>query len=173
VMGQSYGSYCTLAIIGQTKRFKAAVITAAVLHPDLFADYLSSIGYYEKGQGNMRGNPWEHRERFIANSPLFVFDQIETPLLIGQGEKDGRLIASEAIFAGLQRLGKNVEYRLYENEGHVITQRPNVIDFWNRRMDFLAEHLDLSRDGKGAVLFEGDKAKSQKAAQTAVAKAQP
>ena len=40
IMGQSYGSYCTLSIIAQTTRFKAAIITAAVLNPDLFADYL-------------------------------------------------------------------------------------------------------------------------------------
>jgi dipeptidyl aminopeptidase/acylaminoacyl peptidase len=70
VMGQSYGSYCTLALITQTARFKAAIITAAVLHPDLFADYLNSIGYYEQGQGNMKGTIWEQRERYMRNSPI-------------------------------------------------------------------------------------------------------
>jgi dipeptidyl aminopeptidase/acylaminoacyl peptidase len=110
VMGQSYGSYSVLALITQTNRFKAAIITAAVLHPDLFADYLAnqgaSIGYYEKGQGNMRGTIWEQRDRYFRNSPLFLFDRIETPLLIGQGQNDGTLVASDAIFAGLERLGK-------------------------------------------------------------------
>ena len=167
VMGQSYGSYCTLALITQTSRFKAAIITAAVLHPDLFADYLSSegaIGYYEKGQGNMRGTIWEQRDRYFRNSPLFLFDRVETPLLIGQGANDGHLIASDAIFNGLQRLGKNVEYRVYEAEGHVITQRANVLDFWKRRLDFLAQWLDLTVGDKGAIVFEGGVAKSQKAA---------
>jgi dipeptidyl aminopeptidase/acylaminoacyl peptidase len=168
VMGQSYGSYCTLALITQTNRFKAAIITAAVLHPDLFADYLSSIGYYEKGQGNMHGTIWEQRDQYFRNSPIFLFDRIETPLMIGQGENDGRLIASDAIFAGLERLGKRVEYRLYEGEGHVITQRPNVLDFWTRRLDFLADHLDLTRDPKGAIVFEGDRAKPAKNAPAAV-----
>jgi len=165
VMGQSYGSYCTLALITQTDRFKAAIITAAVLHPDLFADYLASegsIGYYEKGQGNMHGTIWEQRDRYFRNSPLFLFDRVATPLLIGQGENDGRLIASDAIFAALNRLGKNVEYRLYEGEGHVITQRPNVLDFWNRRLDFLAENLDLARAEGGSIVFEGGTAKSRR-----------
>jgi dipeptidyl aminopeptidase/acylaminoacyl peptidase len=164
VMGQSYGSYSTLALITQSNRFKAAIITAAVLHPDLFADYLASIGYYEQGQGNMHGTIWERRDQYFRNSPVFLFDRIETPLLIGQGQNDGRLIASDAIFAGLQRLGKGVEYRLYEGEGHVITQRANVLDFWKRRLDFLAEHLDLTVDEKGKVVFEGDRAKSRKGA---------
>ena len=170
VMGQSYGSYSTLALITQTKRFKAAIITAAVLHPDLFADYLSSIGYYEKGQGNMKGTIWENRDRYFENSPLFRFDRIETPLLIGQGANDGRLIASDAIFAGLERLSKPVEYRLYEKEGHVITQRPNVLDFWTRRLDFLAENLDLAVDPGGGIIFEGDRAKSRKGAPPAEVK---
>src|SRR5207249_7375972 len=46
----------SLALICQTKRFKAAVITAAILHPDLVADYLNQRpeaadatgGYYEQ-----------------------------------------------------------------------------------------------------------------------------
>ncbi|MEO6595612.1 MAG: prolyl oligopeptidase family serine peptidase [Planctomycetota bacterium] len=170
VMGQSYGSYCSLALIAQTPRFRAAVITAAVLHPDLFAAYLEmspdgsagSTGYYEHGQGNMGGTPWEYHDRYVDNSPLFRFDQIETPLLIGQGDKDGRLIAADAIFMALRRLGKEVEYRVYENEGHVITRRANVLDFWRRRLEFLDEHLDIARDDEGQVLFDGDRVKSRR-----------
>ena len=155
---------CALPIL--TDRFKAAIITAAVLHPDLFADYLRATGYYEHGQGNMGGTIWEQRDRYFANSPLFLFDNIQTPLLIGQGERDGDLAPSEAIFTALERLGKPVEYRLYQGEGHVLTQTPNVIDFWHRRLEFLAEHLDLVYDAKGAVLFDGAKAKSRGARAT-------
>lgn len=53
----------------------------------------------------------------------------KTPLLIGQGSKDRNLIASGAIFAALKRLGEDVEYRIYKDEGHVLEGRPNVIDF--------------------------------------------
>jgi len=50
-------------------------------------------------------------------------------VLIGQGNKDGNLIASDAIFAALKRLGKDVEYRI-KDEGHVLEGKPNVIDLW-------------------------------------------
>ncbi len=149
IIGQSYGSYNTLSIITQTSRFKAASITAAVIHPDLFAGYLGSIGYYEQGQGNMGGSIWEHPQRYFDNSPLFLFDRIETPLLIGQGERDGNLVPANAIFAALERLDKPVELRLYENEGHVITQKANVIDFWRRRLAFFEEHLKPASVGGG------------------------
>jgi dipeptidyl aminopeptidase/acylaminoacyl peptidase len=169
VMGQSYGSYCSLALVAQTKRFKAAVITACALHPDLVAGYLEmspdgsagSTGYYEHGQGNMHATPWERPERWRENSPLFLFDRIETPVLMGQGDQDGRLIGADATFVALRRLGKEVEYRIYEGEGHVITRRANVLDFWNRRLAFLEEHLDLVRDDQGALVFDGDRAKSR------------
>jgi dipeptidyl aminopeptidase/acylaminoacyl peptidase len=151
VMGQSYGAINTLALLTRTDRFDAAVITAAGTHPDLFAAYLTGTGYYEQGQGNMGGTIWEHPERYRENSPLFDFPAIETPLLIGQGDQDGDLVPSEAIFTALDRLGKHVEYRTYGGEGHVISGRGNVIDFWNRRLEFLAEHLKLRVDATGRV----------------------
>ena len=55
-----------------------------------------------------------------------------------------------------------MEYRIYENEGHVISEKPNVLDFWNRRLEFLDEHLDVSRDVKGMILYDGDAIKSRK-----------
>lgn len=165
VMGQSYGSYCVLGLITQTDRFKAAIITAAVLHPDLFADYLgvhgmTGVGYYEQGQGNMKGTIWEQRERYFRNSPIFLFDRIQTPLMIGQGATDGRLVPSDAIYAAFQRLGKPIEYRVYEGEGHVITQRANVLDFWKARLDFLATNLNIAVDASGRVEMDGNAVKA-------------
>jgi len=137
------------------------VITAAVVHPDLFTDYLRSIGYYEQGQGNMGGTIWEQHDRYFRNSPLFLFDRITTPLLIGQGEHDGDLQPAQAIFAALERLGKPVEYRLYQAEGHALTRAPNVQDFWQRRLAFFAEHLDLMYDASGAIIYDGERARSR------------
>jgi len=169
IMGQSHGAHNVLWMITQTRRFKAAIITGAVTHPDLFAAYsemgpdgeATATGYYERGQGNMGGTPWQYPERYRDNSPFFVFDRIETPLLIGQGDKDGRLIASDATFVGLQRLGKRVEYRIYENEGHVISRKANVLDFWRRRLEFLDEQLDIARDDRGRIVIEHERAKSR------------
>lgn len=145
IMGQSFGALNTLALLTRTDRFDAAVITAAVQHPDLFADYLAGMGtgYYETGQGGMEGSIWEVPERYRGNSPLFDFPEIETPLLVGQGDQDGDLVPVNAIFAALERLGKHVELRIYRGESHVITRDANVIDFWRHRLEFLARHLGM------------------------------
>jgi dipeptidyl aminopeptidase/acylaminoacyl peptidase len=152
IAGQSYGSYTTWSVISQTTRFKAAITTANVLHPDLIAGYLRlgpdgtpiATGYYEKGQGNMGGTPWDQRERYLKNSPVTYLDRIQTPLLMGQGSLDG-LTASDALYAGLLRLGKTVEYRIYPGEGHVISFRGNVRDFWQRQLEFLDQHLGAGK----------------------------
>lgn len=153
IMGQSFGALNTLALLTRTDRFDAAVMTAAVQHPDLVADYLSgtSTGYYEMGQGGMDGTPWEVLERYRENSPLFDFPEIETPILIGQGDQDGDLVPVNAIFAALERLGKHVELRIYRGESHVITRDANVIDFWRRRLELLARHLGLEVAADGTV----------------------
>jgi len=60
----------------------------------------------------------------------------------------------------LERLGKPVEFRLYQSESHVISRKANVRDFWERRLDFLAKHLDLTLDPRGGIIFAAGRAKS-------------
>src|SRR6185437_12751870 len=75
IFGHSYGGYSALALISQTTRFKAAVMSAGF--GDLMALYGEMDGngsafgtaLAEGGQGLMGGPPWEFRERYIENSP--------------------------------------------------------------------------------------------------------
>lgn len=143
VMGQSYGSYTVLCLLVQTQRFKAAVMTAAVGHPDLFAAYAGDPGYFLDSQGNMGVKPWENPDLYRLNSPYFSFDRIVTPILIGQGTEDNVQVSKD-IFSALQSLDKSIELRLYDKEGHVISEPANVTDFWQRRLEFLDLHLRRS-----------------------------
>ncbi|MGH9379718.1 MAG: alpha/beta hydrolase family protein [Thermoanaerobaculia bacterium] len=101
-------------------------------HPDLFADSLraANTGYWEEGRGDMEGSIWERHERYLENSPLFYFPEIDRPLLIGQGNQDGGLVPTDAIFAARERLGKSVEVRFYRAECQVTIpgrQRPRLL----------------------------------------------
>ncbi|MGB3509074.1 MAG: prolyl oligopeptidase family serine peptidase [Microcoleaceae cyanobacterium] len=125
VIGQSYGGYNVLALLTQTYRFQAAVASAGIYNLTSFYGILTNhgksrwINWAEKGQGQMGGSLWEKRDAYIENSPLFYLDRVETPILLvsGTGEP-GEVAQASEVFSGFRRLGKRVEMRLYDREGH-------------------------------------------------------
>jgi dipeptidyl aminopeptidase/acylaminoacyl peptidase len=81
----------------------------------------------------MGGTPWEVKNRYLENSPIFYLDRVQTPLLILHGNRDGAvpIAQAEEVFVGLRRLGREVEYRKYVGEEHAPEGRENLIDYWN------------------------------------------
>ncbi len=162
VMGHSYGGYSTLSLIVQTTRFRAAVDSAGPA--DLISNYgkmdstgaAGAIGWSETGQGKMMGTPWQFRDRYIANSPIFFLDRVQTPLLIVQGALDDTVPHQQAeeVFVGLRRLNKEVVYALYGGEEHWegTWGLANAIDYWTRVIDWFDGHLksDPSRTAAAA-----------------------
>jgi dipeptidyl aminopeptidase/acylaminoacyl peptidase len=168
--GHSYGAYSTLALITQTTRFKAAIISG-VQDMNLESEYLrmsnTGVGndrWAETGQGSMGGTPWQYPDRYRANSPIHAFEKITTPVLIVQGELDAvtPITGANSTFAALRRLGKKVEYRIYEGDGHAFRRAANVIDFWNRRLEFLSEYLDIAVDAQGRVILDHGRARPRR-----------
>jgi len=150
VMGQSFGGYNTIGLITQTNRFAAAVATAPG-GPNLFEGYATfkdgvsmNVGFYEETQGDMGCHPWECRDRYLENSPFFFLDRVTTPLLMERGTDDDISVQNGEIFVGLRRLGKEVTSLEYAHEGHVLETPANIVDFWERTLEFLDTHLDVS-----------------------------
>jgi dipeptidyl aminopeptidase/acylaminoacyl peptidase len=149
LIGHSYGGYSALALIVQSRRFKAAVMRAGF--GDLMGAYgqLSPDGtnyllpWAERGQGRMGGSPWEVRERYIENSPIFYLDRVETPLLIVHGTRDNVPFLADEVFTGLRRLGKRVEYASYLGEGHWegLWSGPNQVDYLRRVLAWFDRYL--------------------------------
>ena len=149
VFGQSYGGYSTAALVTQTTRFKAAVMSAGfgnlVSGYGAMTDSGETYGIYlsEGGQVLMGGTLWEQRNRYIENSPIFYLDRVQTPLLIVHGTRDTGVPVwqSDAVFVGLRRLNKEVEYRRYEGESHVIQGFENTVDYWNSVVRWFDKYL--------------------------------
>ncbi len=134
IEGHSSGGYDVLAAIATVPTIRAAVASAGIA--DILSFYgIDAIGpdWAEKQMG-IQASPWAAPERYMANSPSFHFDRVRTPLLIMQGTADASCATQMDIAYGLlRRLGKQVEYRRYVNEGH-------VPDSWS-----LANRLDITR----------------------------
>jgi dipeptidyl aminopeptidase/acylaminoacyl peptidase len=149
VGGISFGGYGVLALLVQTPRFKAAVASSGLY--DLWRHYgrlepgggAENVAFIEgPGRLSLAANPWERRDRFIANSPAFFLDKVDTPLLLLHGALD--TLSSEgpeAVYVGLRRLGKNVEYVKYLDGTHLFKGTRDAGDYMARIIDWYERHL--------------------------------
>ncbi len=152
VAGHSRGGYSALSLIVQTSRFKAAMMA------DGFGDLISGYGELQDDgvafqpsteERRLGGNPWQVRERYIENSPLFYLDRIETPLLVVHGMDDKNVFPnqSDEVFEGLRRLDKDVVYARYGGETHSPSNwtYANQLDFWTRVIAWFDRYLTRVR----------------------------
>jgi len=149
VMGHSNGGYGTLALIVQTRRFKAAIDVDGM--GDLIGDYswmgkdgtAFGTSNLEHAQDALGGTPWQLRERYIENSPFYYLDRVETPLLIVHvtGDPVVPSFLGDQIFVALRRLGKEVEYAKYEGEAHGPSGFVNQVDHNNRMIAWFDKYL--------------------------------
>jgi dipeptidyl aminopeptidase/acylaminoacyl peptidase len=153
VTGQSYGGYSTISIISQTTRFRGALMSAGMgSMVDAALEFRPGAGtdaafWTEGGQGLMGGSLWELKQRYLENSPIMYLDRVRTPLLIVHGEDDEAVpvYMGDQIFVGLRRLGREVEYRRYPGEGHVIAGAENLTDYWNAALRWFDKHVKSAK----------------------------
>jgi len=147
--GQSWGGYQTAYLITRTNMFACAGSGAPV------ANMTSAFGgirwesgssrqaQYEMGQSRIGRNLWDARDLYVANSPVFYADRVNTPLLIMHNDADGAVPWYQGIeyFMALRRLGKPVWMLQYNGEAHNIRARKNRKDITIRLQQFFDHYL--------------------------------
>jgi dipeptidyl aminopeptidase/acylaminoacyl peptidase len=149
INGQSWGGYQIAYMITQTNRFKAAVAGAPV--SNMFSAYdgirwgsgLPRQFQYEKSQSRIGATPWEAPLKFLQNSPVFMADRVQTPLLMIHNDQDDAVPWYQGIeyFLALRRLGKEVYMLNYNGQPHNLTNRTAARDFAMRMFQFFEHHL--------------------------------
>lgn len=149
IQGQSWGGYQVAYMITRTPMFRAAMAGAPVAN--MTSAYggirwqtgLARAFQYEHGQSRIGATPWQNRDLYIENSPLFAADRITTPLMIMHNDADGAVPWYQGIemFVALRRLGKEVYLINYNGDEHNPTKRANQIDLAIRMMQFFDHHL--------------------------------
>ena len=91
------------------------------------------------------GDPANEADRpfLAARSPSTYIDQLKCPLLVIQGKNDPRVVEQESreLVAHLRSLGKEVEYLMFEDEGHDVLKFANRVNCYTRITEFFLEHL--------------------------------
>lgn len=144
VGGYSYGGYMSSFIVGQTDRFKAAIIGAPVTN--LFSEYGSSdVGAWLAE--TVGGDPWRATALYQERSPITHARSVTTPVLLHVSDGDLRTPPSQSdeFYTALKLMGKTVEYVRYPGGSHQALgpfgapPSQNEDRLW-RILDFLGRH---------------------------------
>jgi dipeptidyl aminopeptidase/acylaminoacyl peptidase len=142
VVGRSYGGYMTLMLASR--------------YPDLWRGAVDMFGPYDLFTFTERipetwkpyfrlavGDPEHDREFLEERSPRTRIGEITCPLLVIQGQNDPRVVERESrdLVEGLQGLGKDVDYLVFEDEGHDVLKLPNRVRCYDAIVGFFSEHL--------------------------------
>ncbi len=142
VVGRSYGGYMTLTMASRHPELWSAAV-------DMFGPY-DLLTFIERLPETWRpyfkisvGDPVEDRQFLVERSPRTYIDQIQCPLLVIQGKNDPRVIEQESrdLVERLRVIGKQVDYLMFENEGHDVLKIENRITCYNAITDFFKKNL--------------------------------
>lgn len=136
--GRSYGGFMVLAGLAFQPQLWAAGIEAVGLAN--LVTFLERTSAYRRAAREREYGSLEHDRDFLVEiSPGNHVERIRAPLLVQHGRNDPRVpvFESETIHRQLTERGIRCELVIYEDEGHMISKRPNRIDFFTRAVDFL------------------------------------
>jgi dipeptidyl aminopeptidase/acylaminoacyl peptidase len=149
IQGHSWGGYQIAYLITQTNRFKAAAAGAPV--SNMVSAYdgirwgtgLPRQFQYERTQSRIGGTLWAKPTRFIENSPIFMADRVQTPLLMLHNDQDDAVPWYQGIeyFLALRRLEKECYLFNYNGELHGLRKKANQRDYTMRMQQFFDHHL--------------------------------
>jgi dipeptidyl aminopeptidase/acylaminoacyl peptidase len=137
MQGHSWGGYQTAYLVTRTDLFACAESGAPVSNMTSayggirWSSGMSRMFQYERTQSRIGQDLWSARDKYIANSPVFFADKINTPLLILHNDEDGAVPWYQGIelFVALATFGKTrlvVELQRQSSLGHGGREPPRL-----------------------------------------------
>ena len=125
-------------------------------HPELWRAAVDMFGPYDLITFSQRipetwkpyfelalGNPERDADFLVERSPKTTIGDVSCPLLVIQGKNDPRVVERESsdLVEGLRGLGKDVDYLVFEDEGHDVLKLGNRVRCYETIVGFFSEHL--------------------------------
>lgn len=133
VSGWSHGGFMAAWAIGQTDRFKAAMMGAGISDWGMQAG-TGDYGILDAALGGSTG--WDGPGPHVhdRNSPISYVSRIRTPVLILHGEEDTNVPLGQVIHfhRALRHFGVEHELVVYPREGHGLSERAHQLDAMRR-----------------------------------------
>lgn len=141
-IGASYGGFMTMLLQTRTDMFAAAVSHAGI---SSIASYWGEgyWGYAYSAVATANSFPWNRKDIYVNQSPLFNADKIKKPLLLLHGASDTNVPIGESIqlFAALKLLNKDVSFIQVEDQDHLILTYSKRIQWSKTIMAWFDKYL--------------------------------
>jgi dipeptidyl aminopeptidase/acylaminoacyl peptidase len=150
IAGASYGGYATLmGLIKDPDLYRCGIDWAGVTDIELmyngtwYSKASMSKTFLRYGMPTLIGDPVEDAAQLKATSPIQQAARIHQPLLLAYGQVDRRVpLHHGTLFRdAVKRTNRQVEWVVYDGEGHGWSLEKNRIDFWQRVDRFLDRNI--------------------------------
>jgi len=145
--GASYGGYATLmGLAKEPDRYRCGFEWVGVTDIDLMYSINwsdASDAWKEYGMPQMIGDREKDSAQLAATSPIKLASRINKPLLLAYGGGDHRvpLKHGEAFRSAVEDHNHDVEWVVYQDEGHGWLALETNVDFWTRVEKLLARTI--------------------------------
>ncbi len=142
VFGGSYGGFAVLTCVTRLPDEWAAAID--IFGPSNLVTFAKAVPpTWKRFIARFVGDPETEVDFLMERSPITYVDDVKTPLLVIQGATDPRVVKGESdqMVEKLRDLGREVEYVVFDDEGHGFTKRPNELKAYRLAADWLERHL--------------------------------
>jgi dipeptidyl aminopeptidase/acylaminoacyl peptidase len=142
VFGGSFGGFATLSCATRLPDYWAAAVD--IVGPSNLVTFAKAVPpFWKRYMKKWVGDPEEDYEFLMERSPITYVEQLKCPILIIQGANDPRVVKAESdqMVEKLRSLGRDVEYGVFEDEGHGFTKRKNELKAWRATAEFFEKHL--------------------------------
>jgi dipeptidyl aminopeptidase/acylaminoacyl peptidase len=136
-IGASYGGFTTMMLQTRTDIFRTAIAHAGI--SDITSYWGEGYWGYSYSSGATKGSyPWNRRDIYVDNSPLFNADKFSNSILLLHGTADTNVPVGESLqyYAALKILGRDVEMVLVSGENHHILDYKKRIEWHNTIMSW-------------------------------------
>ncbi len=142
VFGGSYGGFATLTCVTRLPEYWRAAVD--IFGPSNMLTFVRSVPpQWVRYMAQWVGDPETEEDFLRERSPITYVDQVRAALLVIQGAKDWRVAKAESdqMVERLRELGRDVEYVVFEDEGHGFTRYENEVRAYRLTCEWLESHL--------------------------------
>jgi dipeptidyl aminopeptidase/acylaminoacyl peptidase len=142
VYGGSYGGFAVLTCVTRLPQYWAAAVD--IFGPSNLVTFAKAVPpTWKRFIARFVGDPETEADFLMERSPITYVENVQTPLLVMQGATDPRVVKGESdqLVDRLKSLGREVEYVVFDDEGHGFTKRPNELKAYGLAAEWLEQHL--------------------------------